>query len=70
MPHVACGSKLCLVVRSSMHPCPENCVGIRHTVVYYDLLENRYTISFSWSFHGHLNRYLFPRIHKLYSFEC
>ena len=35
MTHVACDSKLRLVVRSSMHPCPGNCMAIRCVVVYY-----------------------------------
>ena len=36
MTHEACESKLRLVVRSSMHPYPGNCVAIGHAVVYYD----------------------------------
>ena len=35
MAHVACRSKLCLVVRSSMPPCLKNWVAIRRAVVYY-----------------------------------
>ena len=36
MTHVACESKLRLVVMSSMHPCPGNWVAIGHAVVYHD----------------------------------
>ena len=35
MTHVVCESKLRLVVRSSMRPCPGNWVAIRHAVVYF-----------------------------------
>ena len=35
MAHVACESKLRLLVRSSMHPCPGNWVAIGCAVVYY-----------------------------------
>ena len=35
MTHVACQSKLRLVVRSSLHPCPENLVAKGRAVVYY-----------------------------------
>ena len=35
MTHVACESKLRLVVRSSMHPCAGNLLAIRRAVVYY-----------------------------------
>ena len=36
MTHVACESKLCSVVRSSLHPCAENWVAIGCAVVYND----------------------------------
>ena len=35
MTHVARESKLCSVVRSSMHPCPQHWVAIGRVVVYY-----------------------------------
>ena len=35
MTHVACESKLHLVIRSSIHPCQGNWVAIGHTVVYH-----------------------------------
>ena len=35
MTHVSCDSKLCSIVRSSMHSCPENWVAIRCAVVHY-----------------------------------
>ena len=35
MAHVACESKLCLVMRSSMHPCQGNSVAIGRVVMYY-----------------------------------
>ena len=35
MNHVACKSKVRPVVRSFMHPCPENQVAIGRTVVPY-----------------------------------
>ena len=35
MTHVACKSKPCSVMKSSMHPCPGNWAAIRHAVVYY-----------------------------------
>ena len=35
MTHVVCESKLRLVVRSSMHPCPGNWMTIGHAVVYF-----------------------------------
>ena len=35
MTQVACESKLRSVVRSSMHPCPENLIAIGRAVVYY-----------------------------------
>ena len=35
MTNVACETKLRLVVRSSLHPCPENWVAIGLAVVYY-----------------------------------
>ena len=35
MTHVACESKLRLVIRSSIHPCQGNCVAFGRTVVYY-----------------------------------
>ena len=35
MTHVACESKLLLVVRSSMHPFSGNWVAVGHMVVYY-----------------------------------
>ena len=36
MTHVPFESKLLSFVRSSMHPCPGNCVAIGNAVVYYD----------------------------------
>ena len=35
MTHLVCESKLRLVVRSSMHPCPGHCVAIGHAVAYF-----------------------------------
>ena len=35
MTHVACEFKLRSVVRSSMHPCPNNRVAIERAVVYF-----------------------------------
>ena len=35
MTHVACGSKLRSVVRSSLHPCPGNWVTIGRAAMYY-----------------------------------
>ena len=43
MTHVPFKSKLLSFVRSSMHPCPGNCVAMGHAFVYYDQAAQAFT---------------------------
>ena len=43
MTQVACKSTLLPVVRTSVHPCPENYVAIGRAVVYYELAAHAFS---------------------------